>query len=93
MPPSSTLWGMLSTFGGFGSGPSWRHSQTRVVMELLAKTQNGTRIVYIPGNHDEELRILAGITLGPVEFRLRAIYDTADGRRFWSFTATNSTRS
>ncbi len=48
----------------------------------MRKAQNGTRIIYIPGNHDEELRVLAGITLGPFEIRLRAMYETADGRTF-----------
>ena len=76
--PVIYLVGDVIDFWRLRRGPSWRPSQIQVVMELLAKTQNGTRVVYIPGNHDEELRILAGITLGPVEFRLRAIYDPAD---------------
>jgi UDP-2,3-diacylglucosamine pyrophosphatase LpxH len=63
-------------------GPSWRHSQTQVVKELLAKAKAGTRIVYIPGNHDEEMRAFAGTTLGPIEIMLRTSYETADGRRF-----------
>lgn len=60
----------------------WRPSQTAVVQEFIAKAQNGSRIVYIPGNHDSEMRAFAGTTLGPFEIRLNAIYDTADGRRF-----------
>ena len=49
----------------------WAQGHNDVVQKLLRKARKGTHVVYIPGNHDEELRILAGITLGPVEFRLR----------------------
>jgi UDP-2,3-diacylglucosamine pyrophosphatase LpxH len=76
------LVGDVIDFWRLRRGPSWRPSQTKVVMELLAKAKEGTRIVYIPGNHDEEMRMLAGTVLGPVEIRLRTIYDTADGRRY-----------
>ena len=63
-------------------GRGWRPSHTLVVKELIAKAQKGSRLVYIPGNHDTELRTFAGTSLGPFEIRLRAIHDTADGRRF-----------
>ncbi len=63
-------------------GPSWPASQTLVVKEFLSKAQSGSRIVYIPGNHDDEMRAFAGTALGPIEVRLRAIHNTADGRRF-----------
>jgi UDP-2,3-diacylglucosamine pyrophosphatase LpxH len=63
-------------------GANWRPSQTQVVKELLLKARRGSRVVYIPGNHDEELRAFAGTSLGPVAIRLRDIHETADGRRF-----------
>jgi UDP-2,3-diacylglucosamine pyrophosphatase LpxH len=62
--------------------PGWSASQSQAVKELIAKAQNGTRILYIPGNHDDEMRAFAGTVLGPVEIRLRAIHETAAGRRF-----------
>ncbi len=62
--------------------PAWPVSQTEVVREFLRKAQRGARLVYIPGNHDDELRAFAGTSLGPVELRLQAIHETADGRRF-----------
>ncbi len=63
-------------------GPGWRASQTQAVKELIAKAQKGSRIVYIPGNHDAGLRTFAGTALGPFEICLRGLHDTADGRRF-----------
>lgn len=81
---ASTIYlvGDVMDFWRLRRGPSWRPSQTQVVQELLAKAQNGARLVYLPGNHDEELRILAGTKLGPFEIVNREIYETADGRRF-----------
>jgi len=76
------LVGDVIDFWRLRRGASWRPSQTQVVLELLAKAQHGSRVVYLPGNHDEEMRMLAGTTLGPFEIRLREIYETADGRRF-----------
>ena len=62
--------------------PAWPRSQTEVVRELLRKAQRGARVVYIPGNHDDELRAFVGTHLGPIELRLQAVHETADGRRF-----------
>ncbi len=76
------LVGDVLDFWRLRRGPSWRPSQTEVVKELLAKAQHGARIVYIPGNHDDEMRAFAGTKLGPVEIRLRDIHETAAGRRF-----------
>jgi UDP-2,3-diacylglucosamine pyrophosphatase LpxH len=62
--------------------PSWRASQTEAIKELVAKAHGGTRVVYIPGNHDTEIRAFAGTTLGPFEICLSAIHTTAAGRRY-----------
>ncbi len=76
------LVGDVIDFWRLRRGPSWRPSQTGAIKALLEKAQNGTRVVYIPGNHDDELRAFAGTTLGPVEIRLSAIHETATGQRF-----------
>lgn len=76
------LVGDVIDFWRIRRGPSWRPSQTQVLSELLSKAQGGTRLVYIPGNHDEEMRAFAGVMLGPVELRLRALHETANGSRY-----------
>lgn len=63
-------------------GPRWRSSQTQVMKELLAKARRGARVVYIPGNHDDEMRAFAGTKIGDIEIRLRDLHDTASGQRF-----------
>lgn len=76
------LVGDVIDFWRLRRGPSWRASQTQALKELLAKAQNGSQVIYIPGNHDTEIRAFAGTSLGPFEIRLRAVHSTADGRRF-----------
>jgi UDP-2,3-diacylglucosamine pyrophosphatase LpxH len=60
----------------------WPQAHNDVVQELLAKAQAGTRLVYIPGNHDEMMRCYLGTHFGGIEVRTTAEHVTADGRRF-----------
>ncbi|WP_244598251.1 UDP-2,3-diacylglucosamine diphosphatase [Pseudohoeflea suaedae] len=59
----------------------WPQAHNDVVQKLLRQARKGTRIIYIPGNHDEMLRHYQGIHFGGIEVRERAIHETADGKR------------
>jgi UDP-2,3-diacylglucosamine pyrophosphatase LpxH len=59
----------------------WPQAHNDVVQKLLRKARRGSRIVYIPGNHDEFLRDYLGTHMGGVELLDRAIHETADGKR------------
>jgi UDP-2,3-diacylglucosamine pyrophosphatase LpxH len=59
----------------------WPTAHTEVLRELLAKSQQGTRLVYIPGNHDHELRALIGLSFASVEVRERCVHVTNAGLR------------
>jgi len=59
----------------------WPQSHNDVVQKLLRKVRKGSRMIYIPGNHDEFLRDYVGQTFGGVEIHEEAIFETADGRR------------
>ena len=59
----------------------WTPAQTSVVQEILRKADAGTRVIYIPGNHDEFLRRYCGRAIAGIEIRAEAIHETADGRR------------
>ncbi|HEY0292777.1 MAG TPA: UDP-2,3-diacylglucosamine diphosphatase, partial [Hansschlegelia sp.] len=60
----------------------WPQTHNDVVQKLLRKARHGSRIVYIPGNHDEFLRRYYGSHFGGIEVAETAIHETADGRRF-----------
>jgi len=61
----------------------WTQSHNDVIQKLLRKARKGTRIVYIPGNHDAAVRSYAGISLGGIRIEPEVVHQTADGRRFW----------
>ena len=59
----------------------WPAGHNDIVWRILKRAKRGTRIVYIPGNHDEMFRQFTGLNFGGVEIRRAAFHDTADGRR------------
>ncbi|MGO1120277.1 UDP-2,3-diacylglucosamine diphosphatase [Rhodovibrionaceae bacterium A322] len=59
----------------------WPQAHNDVVQKLLRKARKGTRLVYVPGNHDEVLRSYAGNHFGGVEVVPEFIHETADGRK------------
>jgi UDP-2,3-diacylglucosamine pyrophosphatase LpxH len=59
----------------------WPASHTEALRLLLKKSQEGTRIVYLPGNHDHDLHAMAGVKFGNIEIAAQAIHTTRDGRR------------
>lgn len=60
----------------------WPQVCNDVTQKLLRKARKGTRIIYIPGNHDEFLRDFPGVHFGGVEVAQRIIHEAADGRRY-----------
>jgi UDP-2,3-diacylglucosamine pyrophosphatase LpxH len=59
----------------------WPQSHNDVVQKLLRKARKGTRLIYVPGNHDEILRDYLGLHFGGVEVVREAVHVTASGRR------------
>jgi UDP-2,3-diacylglucosamine pyrophosphatase LpxH len=60
----------------------WPQAFNDVTQKLLRKARKGTRIIYIPGNHDEFLRDFPGTHFGGVEVADRIIHEAADGKRY-----------
>ena len=58
----------------------WPTRHNDVVRCILKKAKHGTRVVYLPGNHDEALRDFTGLNFGGVEVVDDIIHRTADGR-------------
>jgi UDP-2,3-diacylglucosamine pyrophosphatase LpxH len=69
------LWSLERTF-------YWPPQHNEVVRTILSKARAGTRVVYVPGNHDRTFRDFDGWVLGNVEILREAVHQTADGRRF-----------
>ncbi len=59
----------------------WPAAHNDVVWRLLKRARRGTRMIYIPGNHDEVFRQFSGLDFGGIAIRRKAIHETADGKR------------
>lgn len=59
----------------------WPATHNDVVWRVMKRAKRGTRVVYIPGNHDEMFRQFSGMNFGGVEIRRKAFHETADGRK------------
>ncbi len=60
----------------------WPQSHNDVVQKLLRKARKGTRVIYVPGNHDSMARQFMGLAFGDIEVADEVVHVTADGRRF-----------
>ena len=58
----------------------WPASHNDILWRVLKRAKRGTRIVYIPGNHDEMFRQFVGFSFGGIEIARSADHVTADGR-------------
>ena len=59
----------------------WADEHTQVLRELLARRRAGARLVYLPGNHDASLTILADMLQGQMEVHREWVHRTARGER------------
>jgi UDP-2,3-diacylglucosamine pyrophosphatase LpxH len=59
----------------------WPDSHNTVLRRLLKMSHRGTRITYVPGNHDEAARQFCGLVFGGIRIAMDAVHETADGRR------------
>lgn len=60
----------------------WPQAHNDVVQMVLRRAREGTRIIYIPGNHDEFFRDYLGTHFGGIEVVENAIHKAADGKRY-----------
>ena len=59
----------------------WPAAHNDVIWRLLKRAKRGTKVTYIPGNHDEMMRQFTGLDFGGIRIRRNAIHRTAEGRR------------
>jgi UDP-2,3-diacylglucosamine pyrophosphatase LpxH len=57
----------------------WPQQHNDVIQKILRKSRKGTRVIYIPGNHDEMISSFCGV-YGAITIQKHAIHRTADGR-------------
>lgn len=63
-------------------GWHWPATNNDIIRLVTKKATQGTRVVYVPGNHDEALREHLDVEIAGVSVMGEAVHQTADGRRF-----------
>jgi UDP-2,3-diacylglucosamine pyrophosphatase LpxH len=61
----------------------WPQSHNDVVQKLLRKARKGTKVIFVPGNHDEFARRYVEHNFGGVDVAEEWVHTTADGRKLW----------
>lgn len=61
----------------------WTPAQSAIIQEIFKKAEQGTQVIYIPGNHDSLCREFIGSEYNGVKIQGDAVHVGADGRRFY----------
>jgi len=61
---------------------NWKPDHHQVLRRLIDLPRTGTRVIYVPGNHDDFFRNYAGTSFGGIEVELDVEHLAADGRRY-----------
>ena len=67
------LWSLRKNF-------YWPQQHNEVLRAILGKAREGARVIYVPGNHDNDMREFCGSVFGNLEIRRKYVHSTADGR-------------
>jgi UDP-2,3-diacylglucosamine pyrophosphatase LpxH len=59
----------------------WPQSHNNVLRTILGKAKRGTKVIFVPGNHDEVFREFDGAVFGNLEIHRDYVHEGADGRR------------
>jgi UDP-2,3-diacylglucosamine pyrophosphatase LpxH len=61
----------------------WPQAHNDVVQKILRVARKGTRVIYIPGNHDSLSRQFIGLSFGGIRVMEDDVHTTAKGVRLW----------
>lgn len=75
------LVGDIVDFWSLRKTPFWPQLHTNVIRSILGKAKHGTRVIYIPGNHDEVMRDCIGQAFGNLEIHREFVHETATGKK------------
>jgi UDP-2,3-diacylglucosamine pyrophosphatase LpxH len=75
------LVGDIIDFWALSKKTYWPPDHNTVIQKLLRKARHGTQIIYIPGNHDENVRDYNHYIFGDIVIKESDIHTTVDGKK------------
>lgn len=76
------LVGDIIDFWALSKKMYWPRDHNTVIQKLLRKARRDTQIIYVPGNHDENVREYDNYVFGDIVVKNTDIHTTAAGKRF-----------
>lgn len=76
------LVGDIIDFWALSKKMYWPRDHNTVIQKVLRKARHGTQIIYIPGNHDENVRDYDNHVFGDITVKNSDVHTTASGKRF-----------
>lgn len=76
------LVGDIIDFWSLSKKMYWTTQHNTIIQKLLRKARQGTEIIYVPGNHDENVRDYESYIFGDIVVKISDIHTTKQGKRF-----------
>ncbi len=76
------LVGDIIDFWALSKKMYWPRSHNTIIQKLLRKARQGAQIIYIPGNHDENVREYDNYVFGDIVIKRSDIHTTLLGKKF-----------
>lgn len=76
------LVGDIIDFWALSKKVYWPRSHNTIIQKILRKARHGTTVIYVPGNHDENVREYDTFVFGDIVVRVSDIHVTAAGKKF-----------
>lgn len=76
------LVGDIIDFWSLSKKMYWTTQHNTIIQKLLRKARQGTEIIYVPGNHDENVRDYESYVFGDIVVKISDIHTTKQGKRF-----------
>lgn len=76
------LVGDIIDFWALSKKTYWPTEHNTVIQKILRKARHGTQVIYVPGNHDENIREYDNYVFGEIVVKNSDVHTAVDGRRF-----------
>lgn len=60
----------------------WPDTHNQVLQTFMRMSREGTKVIYLPGNHDEPLQSYSGMQFGNIEICREVVHTTAKGKKY-----------
>lgn len=76
------LVGDIIDFWALSKRVYWPRDHNTIIQKILRKARHGTQVIYVPGNHDENVRDYDNYIFGDIVVKISDTHTTALGQRF-----------